>query len=427
MDSLFAEKQWEFITNSNARWNLAHGSVSTGKTICTAFRFLHAINECEDSEIAMIGKTSTTIYNNVINLIFEQPQLSVFRPFCTWFPSKRELKFKDKTVTTYGAKDEGSVQLIQGRSLSLAYCDEMTLYPESFIHMLDTRLRKHHSMGFAGMNPSHPNHVIKQWIDKGEAGDTNYYSLHFVLEDNPFLSDEYKNRIKNSLSGLFYKRNYLGLWCLAEGSIFDFFDEDVHVKKKQPRAADYWICGIDYGLNNAFACVIIGVSTGKYNQEGKVLWVEDEYFWDHRTKNRQKTVSELAYDVAQFIEPYGIRHVYIDPSALPMKLDLKKYNIPTIDANNNVLDGIAMMCSEMSKGNLYVMDKCKNLIREIQSYVWDSKAAEKGYDEPLKKDDHAVDALRYAIASHRVVAPYEPKDKGPNDYMNGRFNSPRRF
>ena len=426
-DLPLSPKQIEYIANSTTRWNLAHGAVSTGKTVCTLFRFLQAVDLCPDSEIAMIGKTSTTIYNNVINLIFESPELVIFKPFCTWFPSKRELHFKDKIITTYGAKDEGSVQLIQGRSLSLAYCDEMTLYPTSFIQMLDSRLRKPHSMGFASMNPSYPTHIIKQWIDKAIAGDNDYYQLHFVLEDNPYVSENYKKRIANSSSGLFYKRNYLGLWCLASGAIFDFFDKNVHVKQRAPAGAEYYIAGIDYGLNNAFTCVIIGVNTGVKNQQGKMLWVEDEYYWDHIQKHRQKTVSELAFDVANFLEPYGVKQVYIDPSALPMKLDLRKLGIPTIDANNEVLDGIAMMTSEMSKGCLYVMDKCKNLIREIESYVWDLKAAEKGYDEPVKKDDHAVDALRYAIATHKV-ATYNPykSSHDPGDYMNSRFNPGKR-
>lgn len=424
-----SDKQLEYVLNSTARWNLAHGAVSTGKTICTLFRCMQAIDQCPDSEIAFIGKTSTTIYNNVINLLFEAPELSIFKSFCTWFPSKRELRYKDKIITTYGAKDEGSVQLIQGRSLSIAYCDEMTLYPDSFIHMLDTRLRKPHSQAFASMNPSHPEHIIKKWIDLAAAGDKNYYALHFILEDNPFVDEDYKQRVSNSLSGLFYKRNYLGLWVLADGAIFDFFDRKIHVVSRPPAAAEYFIAGIDFGLNNAFACVLLGVSTGKYTQSSKKVWVQDEYYWDHKQKMRQKTVSELANDVAAFLEPYNARHVYIDPSALAMKLDLSKRNMHTVDANNEVLDGIAMMTSEMSKGTLTVMDNCKNTIREIESYVWDSKAAEKGWDQPLKKDDHAVDALRYAIATHKVEI-YQPykSSHNPDDYRQGRFNpGGRRF
>lgn len=424
MQEPLSKKQLEFIVNSTKRWNLAHGAVSTGKTICTLFRFMQSVNDCPDSEIAMIGKTATTIYNNVINLLFESNELSIFRPFCTWFPSKRELKFKDKTITTYGAKDEGATQLIQGRSLSLAYCDEMTLYPESFIHMLDTRLRKPHSMAFAAMNPAHPGHLVKRWIDEADKGNKNYYALHFCIEDNPYLTEDYIERVKTSLSGLFYKRNYLGLWVLAEGSIFDFFDKSIHVVKKPPRAADYWVAGIDFGLNNPFACLLIGISTGQYTQEGKKIWVEDEYYWDPKKELKQKTVSELARDVQQFLEPYHVKQLYIDPSALPMKIDLARLGLHTVDANNNVLDGIGIMCSEMSKGNVMVLDKCKNLIREIEGYVWDSKAAEKGEDEPVKKDDHAIDALRYILASHKVAI-YQPYKHNPGDYFRDRFQPTR--
>ena len=421
----WSPKQVEFLINSTKRWNLAHGAVSTGKTVCTVFRFMQAVRDCPDSEIAMIGKTSTTLYNNVVNLLFESPELSIFRDVCTWMPSKRELKAWDKTITTYGAKDEGSVQLIQGRSLSLAYCDEMTLYPDSFIHMLDTRLRKPYSMGFAAMNPREPSHIIKSWIDKAEAGNPNYYALHFIVDDNPYLTANYKQTIKESLTGLFYKRNYLGLWCLAEGSIFEFFDRDIHIVRKPPAAAEYFVAGIDFGLNNPCTCLIAGVSTGKYTQSGKQIWIEDEYVWDHKKKMRQKTVSELARDIYDFLEPYGARSVYIDPSGLPLKLDLNKLGIHTVDANNNVLDGIAMTCSEMSKGTVVILDRCKNLIREIESYVWDPRESAKGYDEPLKKDDHCVDALRYILATHKVDT-YQPFKHNSNDYLRDRFQPTKR-
>ena len=39
---------------------------------------------------------------------------------------------------------------------------------------------------------------------------------------------------------------------------------------------------------------------------------------------------------------------------------------------------------------------------EIEGYVWDSRKSELGQDAPLKKKDHAADALRYAIFTHKV-------------------------
>jgi PBSX family phage terminase large subunit len=426
-NSPLSKKQMEFILKSTSKWNLAHGSVRSGKTVGTLFRFMEAVNACPDSQIWMVGHSSDTIFQNAVRLLLESDQLAIFRPFCTWFSGKRQLMFRDKTISTLGAKDEGAIGSFQGKTFSLVYCDEMTLYPESIIDMIDTRLSNPHSMGFASMNPSHPNHKIKQWIDKAEAGDPNYYSLHFTLDDNPYVDEQYKQRIRESLSGLFYKRNYLGLWCLAEGAIFDFFDKKIHVVRKPPAAAEYWIAGIDYGSVNAFSCLLVGVNTGKYTQTGKRMWVEKEYYWDPKKTGRQKVNSEFAHDVQEFLEPYNVRQIYIDPSAEAFQLELRKKGMHVVHANNDVENGIQMMTSEMKKGNLYICDECVNTIREIESYVWDPKAALRGDDAPMKKDDHAVDALRYVIASHKVNAPYDPSSHSPNEWMRDKYSVTRRM
>jgi len=427
MTAPLSPKQLEFIINSTAHWNLAHGSVRSGKTVGTLFRFMHACHECPDSQIFMVGHSADTIYQNAIRLILESDQLAVFRPFCTWFAGKRQLRFKDKVITTIGAKDEGAIGQFQGKTMSLIYCDEMTLYPESIIDMIDTRLSLPYSMGFASMNPSHPGHRLKQWIDKAEEGDPNYYALHFTLDDNPYVDQGYKDRIRNSLSGLFYKRNYLGLWCLAEGAIFDFFDRKLHVIKRPPTAAEYWIASIDYGTVNAFCCLLIGVSTGRYTQTGKKLWVEKEYYWDSKKQGRQKTNSEFADAVQEFLEPYGVKNIYLDPSAEAFQLELRRRGMHVVHANNNVESGIQVMTSEMKKGNLFVCEECENTIREIEGYVWDPKAADRGYDQPLKKDDHSTDCLRYAIATHKVSV-YDPYEhaKQQESWMKNKYEPTRR-
>lgn len=420
MQQPFSPKQLEFIKNGTRKWNLAHGAVRTGKTVCTVFTFMHQAFLCPDSQIYIVGHTFDTAYRNVVRLLMESQEMSIFRPFCTW--SGKKLYFRDKQITVLGAKDEGAIGNFQGLTMSLIYCDEMTLYPESIIDMIDSRLSLPHSKGYAAMNPSHPKHKLKQWIDKAEEGDSNYYALHFRMEDTPYVAQDYKDRIRDSSTGIFYKRNYLGLWCLAEGAIFDFFDPKIHVCTKPPASAEYWIASIDYGASNPFACLLIGVSTGRYTQTGKLMWIEKEYYWDHKKREKQKTNSELANDIQEFLEPYDVKHVYIDPSAASFKTELRRRNIHVVDANNDVEDGIRMMTSEMKRGTLFICSECKNTIREIEGYVWDTRASEKGWDEPLKKDDHAIDALRYAIATHKVSV-YEPY-KNQKDQMqnwNNRF------
>lgn len=425
MTEPFSKKQLQFILESNARWNLAHGSVRCGKTVGSLFAFMYSAEKCPDSKIYIVGHTFDTAYRNVIRLLMESNELAIFRPFCSW--SGKKLYFREKIITVLGAKDEGAIGNFQGDTHSLTYCDEITLYPESIIDMIDTRLSTPHSKAYATMNPSHPTHKVKQWIDKATEGNKDYYALHFTLDDNPYVPEDYKHRIKNSLSGVFYKRNYLGLWCLAEGAIFDFFDKKIHCCRKPAASAEYFIAGIDFGAVNPFACVLIGVNTGRHTQTGKVLWVEDEYYWDPAKTGRGKTNGELCKDVVAFLEPYNVNALYIDPSAAAFKLDLRKAGLHPVDANNEVFDGIQMMCSEMHKGSLLIHDRCKNLIREIETYVWDKKKAERGDDEPLKRSDHAVDALRYCIATHKVSV-YEPyKEKARNEeWQRSKYDIYRR-
>ena len=426
MTNPLAPKQLEFIAKATKHWNIAHGPVRSGKTMGTLFRFMQAAYDCPDSQIFMVGHSSDTIYQNAVRLIFEHPTFAVWRPHCTWFSGKRQLKFFDKTIGTMGARDEGAIGQFQGKTMSLVYCDEMTLYPESIIDMIDTRLSNPWSMGFASMNPSHPRHKIKGWIDKAEAGDPNYYALQFMLDDNPYLEQAYKDRIKSSLSGVFYKRNYLGLWCLAEGAIYDFFDHNIHVVKRPPRAADYWIASIDYGMVHPFVCLLIGVSTGMSNQLGKCMWVEKEYFWDSsaKGKGRQKTNSEFGDDLEAFLEPYAVRNIYIDPSAESMHVELRKRGMHVVHAKNDVLNGITTVASEMAKGNLFICEECVNTIREIEGYVWDPKAAQRGEDEPVKLFDDCVDALRYGIFSHKV-SEYNPYAHNHQEYMRNRYQPTR--
>src|ERR1051326_8654700 len=138
MTNILAPKQLKFILEATARWNLAHGSVRSGKTVCTLFRFMEAVDQCPDSQIFMVGQSSETIYQNAIRLLLESDQLAIFRPFCTWYSGKRQLKYKDKTIQTLGAKDEGAVGQFQGKTMSLVYCDEMTLNPTSIIEMINS-------------------------------------------------------------------------------------------------------------------------------------------------------------------------------------------------------------------------------------------------------------------------------------------------
>ena len=59
--------------------------------------------------------------------------------------------------------------------------------------------------------------------------------------------------------------------------------------------------------------------------------------------------------------------------------------------DKDVFSGIARVKSYFATDRIKIFPCCVNLIRELKSYWWGTG------DRPVKKDDHALDALRYYI------------------------------
>jgi PBSX family phage terminase large subunit len=385
-------KQLEFLANANAAYNIAHGAVRSGKTLCTLIAWMLFCYECPDSDLAIVGYSLETVYYNII-----EPFMNLFGPYCSYVrsPGNTSLKFLDKSIRCIGASDQGAVGKIQGQTLSGAYVDEMTLIPMNFLDMLRTRLSKPHSKLFGTTNPDGPLHPIKSnLIDKTD--DKHVYALHFSLEDNPSLSEDYKERLKKFYSGLWYKRYILGEWCMAEGAIYDFFDRKQHVRPSPHTAAQFYIVGIDYGTTNPFAMVVLGVNF----KHSPKLWVEKEFYWDPKKTGRQKTDDEFADDLERELYGLPVKCIYIDPSAQSLEVCLKKRKKTVVHADNDVLNGIRVVSNFISQGDLVFCEAAQNLIKEVEGYVWDPKKIRLGEDAPLKQNDHACDALRYAIYTH---------------------------
>lgn len=337
----------------------------------------------------MLGNTLQDVYHNCVEIILTADKshpLHIFRPFCTWHKSG-QLDFFEKHINILGARDERALGKIQGKTMDLCYCNEMTLFPESVLNMIPSRLSMAHSKLYADMNPSHPEHKCKKMIDLAREGNEGYYELMFKIEDNlKFLSQDFIDNQKKLMSGLFFRRFYLGEWCLAEGAIFDFFERDIHVDKRM-KPCDFWIAGIDYGASNAFACVIIGIKQKKFANDTAYAQVQAEYYYNGKGM-RTKTNSEYANDLEKLFLKYPVRSCYLDPSAASFKAELQKKGIPVRDTDNDVLSGITLMTDLVASGEVSIHESCSNLIREIQGYCWDDKAAKRGEDKPLKINDH---------------------------------------
>lgn len=380
-------KQHLAMENANKRINIWCGAVRSGKTFSSILKLLDLIKNGPSGDVMIIGVNRGTIQRNVLN------QLYGFLGFSPPSSKSVETKLFGRNVYFVGAHDEGAVRGIQGATLSLAYVDEATCIPRPFWQMLLSRLSISGAQLLATCNPEGPRHWLKvDYIDREK--DLNLIHWTFLLDDNPSLDPAFIADLKKEYSGMWYKRYILGEWAVAHGLIYDSFDH-LNTYEQPKDNPNYYVVGIDYGTSNATAAVLCAVSPKKWPQ----ISVEAEYYYDSVKKGRQKPDDELAKDIYDFIKHKSIRGVYVDPSAASLKIELRKRNIPVLDARNDVIEGIKTVNKFIYNKNLVIHQSCKTLLDSIQSYSWDPKAADRGEDKPLKKFEHICDALRYAIYS----------------------------
>lgn len=377
-------KQNQSFCEATHRFNIWVGAVSSGKTYSSIERFIYDLRYGPPGDAMIIGVNRTSIQRNILTHLYKR----------LGFPCPTEKasasKLYGRQVWFVGAPDISAVSTIQGSTLALAYVDEATNLPEPFWKMLESRLRVPGAKLLATCNPEGPAHWLKKDYIENKALDLICWN--FNLDDNPTLDDAYKQQLKASYTGMWYNRYILGEWALAHGAVYDCYDR-FNEYDKQISNPNYYIVGVDYGTTNATAAVLCAVTPKQWPQ----ICVEQEYYYDSAVKGRSKTDQELVRDLKEFIGPKNVSAVYVDPAAASLKVAMRQADLPVLDANNDILPGIKTTAKFISGKNLVIHKSCTTLREHLQSYAWDSKAADRGEDKPIKKNDHICDALRYAV------------------------------
>ena len=77
--------------------------------------------------------------------------------------------------------------------------------------------------------------------------------------------------------------------------------------------------------------------------------------------------------------------------------------IVIIPAKNRVDLGIQVVSFLLNTKRLTLDPSCDKDIEEFGSYVWDSDKLDKGKEEVVKVNDHAMDKIRYAVMTDSIV------------------------
>lgn len=373
---------------------IADGAIRSGKTVSMSLSFvLWAMSSFSGQNFAMCGKTIGSFRRNVLfwlKLMMKSRGYTVadHRADNLVVISRGDV---ENYFYIFGGKDERSQDLIQGITLAGVFFDEVALMPESFVNQATGRCSVDGSKFWFNCNPDGPYHWFKQnWIDRRKEKHLIY--LHFTMDDNLSLSEAVKQRYRGMYSGVFYKRYIQGLWCMAEGIIYDMFS-DRHVRKLKDFAGQlighnrYVSC--DYGTQNATVFLL-----WEKGLDG-VWYCTREYYYSGRDTGKQKTDSQYADDLEKWLNGTRIRGIIVDPAAASFIAELRKRGYKVVKAKNDVEDGIRLVSTLLNLGKIVFEEGCVNTRKEFASYIWDEKAAEHGEDKPVKQFDHAMDALRY--------------------------------
>jgi len=303
----------------------------------------------------------------------------------SWRPSIMSFRFTNGSEILFRSCDEPS----KFKSLNLDgfALDEPVDIDEEIFLMLQGRLRgghtKHHLGVLAGNPAGYGSWVYKRFFDHPTE---EYKAVHTTTYDNSFLPADYVTSCEQSFDEDYANRYLRGEWGDFEGLIYKDFDYDSHVGDFKNLDYEYYIGGYDDGFRNPACLLTLGVDAEKH------IHVINEFY------EKERTTDQIVSEISEINRIYPMRKVFADPSAQAFIEAAKLKRLRVYDADNDVDSGIARL-KTFFKNDLVLVDRgCKHLIEQLQSYRYEKDRFSKNATErPLKKNDHACDALRYSV------------------------------
>lgn len=310
------------------------------------------------------------------------------------------------------------------------YTQEAREIEESEWEDLTSRLRNGvlpFQMMIGDTNPDGPTHWIQQRSRLGKL--RLIESRH---EDNPVLYDErrgemtkagvvYIGRLDN-LTGVRKKRLRDGLWVGAEGMVYDLYDPHVHEippREIPPSWTRYGV--LDFGFTNPFACLWVAE-----DEDGRAYVYRQVYGVQRLVRDWAHLIHDVSVGekIRLWITDHDLEaraefEEHAGHSAADCGTDTSPY-VGTVPARKDVMLGIQRVSERLKragdgKPRLFILkdslvDPDPLLVErkeplclqdEFPRYTWATArsmtAGTVTLEEPVKRFDHALDAVRYVV------------------------------
>lgn len=275
----------------------------------------------------------------------------------------------NNTVEFFGLEDEGKAH---GPRRDILYVNEMNLIKLNVYRQLALRTRE---QIYGDYNPIDEFH----WIYDEILPQPNCTYIESSYLDNPFLSKKVIEEIERLKT---VDENLWRVYGLGKrGSSKDVVYSNWQVVDTIPDGCEV-IYGQDFGFNVQSALVEVSIK-------------ENDIYLREKIYDTSLTNSDLINRIGTLdINRYS--EIYADAAEPDRIEEISRAGYNVKPAMKDVKDGID--CVKRYK--LHIHKDSINIQKEIKSYKWKKDKDDRVLDEPVKYNDHAMDAMRYAIYTH---------------------------
>ncbi len=363
---------------NEARYLLLYGGAGSGKSVFAAQKILMRCLREQNHKFLFIRKVARTIRGSQFSLFKGLTDDAGLNEFFSIRESDMKItcKLNGNEIVTAGVDDREKLKSIYG--ITSVWIEEATEIDAQDFRQIDLRLRgktQNYKQIILSFNPVDANHWLNTTALK------NSIKLRTTFRDNKFIDEEYYEVLESlkEQNPDYYKIYALGEWGVRRTLIYKPFE----IIAEYPGSFEEIIYGLDFGYNNKTALVKIGI------------------------KDNQFYLSKLIYesmltskDLTEKIFEKGYRKgesVYCD-SAEPGKIEkLKRAGINSYPADKSVKDGIDYVRTCVIFSN----ERNSGINKEVLSYSYKQDNDGNILEDPVKFNDHAMDAIRYALYTHK--------------------------
>ena len=382
----------EFFTdNLNKEVLVSYGGAGSGKSYSTAQHVILRALEENNKRILITRKTLPALRVSCLQLM--KDLLSEYEIPYELNKSELEMKIGSNQILF---KSLDNPEKIKSSEFNYIWAEEATELTHQDYLQLRLRLRRKNELKnqlIMTLNPIDQFHWIRTKVLDTPNEDMASFQSNYKM--NPFLSKEYIEQLEGlaEIDENYYRIYALGEWGVLQNLIYSNWD----VVNKMPEDYDEVIYGLDFGYVNPTVLLEIRI---KENE----IWAKEIIYQSHLTN--AELIDLLKEKIDRNVS------IYAD-SAEPQRIEeIYQAGFNVYPSEKNVQFGI----NRVKQYKLHILEDSVNLIKEIRSYKWKEDKEGRILEEPVKFNDHAMDAMRYALASLQktnrpvVVADVEPEE-----------------